>query len=100
MGPGEAERSTGNASVDSRVVVRRVLRFLSDGWRIWGRIRRRIGGGIEGRIHGRLRGRLRDRGAAAPGPNAQHQRDRKSTRLNSSHITISYAVFCLKKKTR
>src|SRR5437773_8102680 len=25
-------------------------------------------------------------------------RDRKSTRLNSSHITISYAVFCLKKK--
>src|SRR5437667_7972655 len=27
-------------------------------------------------------------------------RDRKSTRLNSSHITISYAVFCLKKKKR
>src|SRR5437667_3301663 len=27
-----------------------------------------------------------------------HSRDRKSTRLNSSHITISYAVFCLKKK--
>src|SRR5437773_4882508 len=26
------------------------------------------------------------------------KRDRKSTRLNSSHITISYAVFCLKKK--
>src|SRR5437773_4755118 len=26
--------------------------------------------------------------------------DRKSTRLNSSHITISYAVFCLKKKTK
>src|SRR5437773_8348802 len=26
--------------------------------------------------------------------------DRKSTRLNSSHITISYAVFCLKKKTQ
>ena len=25
--------------------------------------------------------------------------DRKSTRLNSSHLTISYAVFCLKKKT-
>src|SRR5436309_13792590 len=74
MGPGEGEPSTGNASVDSRVVVRRVLRFLSDGWRMWGRIRRRIGGGIEGRIHGRLRGRLRDRGAAARGPNAQHQR--------------------------
>src|ERR1039458_10634162 len=26
--------------------------------------------------------------------------DRKSTRLNSSHLGISYAVFCLKKKTR
>src|SRR5256885_7872783 len=26
-------------------------------------------------------------------------RDRKSTRLNSSHLVISYAVFCLKKKT-
>src|SRR5690349_23759206 len=27
-----------------------------------------------------------------------HRRDRKSTRLNSSHVEISYAVFCLKKK--
>src|SRR5207249_11562979 len=27
------------------------------------------------------------------------QPDRKSTRLNSSHVSISYAVFCLKKKT-
>src|SRR3712207_7281651 len=27
-----------------------------------------------------------------------HRRDRKSTRLNSSHANISYAVFCLKKK--
>src|SRR5690242_20958979 len=27
-------------------------------------------------------------------------RDRKSTRLNSSHMSISYAVFCLKKKSR
>src|SRR5690606_41826934 len=27
-----------------------------------------------------------------------HRRDRKSTRLNSSHVKISYAVFCLKKK--
>src|SRR3712207_8424114 len=34
-------------------------------------------------------------------PAAQHHarwRDRKSTRLNSSHANISYAVFCLKKK--
>src|SRR5699024_12613754 len=28
----------------------------------------------------------------------REQRDRKSTRLNSSHVSISYAVFCLKKK--
>src|SRR5437879_11096731 len=32
--------------------------------------------------------------AASP----EHGRDRKSTRLNSSHRCISYAVFCLKKK--
>src|SRR5205814_4895854 len=31
---------------------------------------------------------------------AQHPLDRKSTRLNSSHLGISYAVFCLKKKKR
>src|SRR5689334_23945269 len=34
---------------------------------------------------------------AAP---ALEQRDRKSTRLNSSHSSISYAVFCLKKKKK
>src|SRR5699024_11716778 len=28
----------------------------------------------------------------------QEQQDRKSTRLNSSHVSISYAVFCLKRK--
>src|SRR5256885_6806717 len=33
------------------------------------------------------------------GPCAQSTTDRKSTRLNSSHLVISYAVFCLKKKT-
>src|SRR2546426_6862835 len=31
---------------------------------------------------------------------ANASRDRKSTRLNSSHLVISYAVFCLKKKTQ
>src|SRR5699024_11237475 len=29
-----------------------------------------------------------------------HRVDRKSTRLNSSHVSISYAVFCLKKKKK
>src|SRR5437773_9431026 len=32
--------------------------------------------------------------------NRSQHADRKSTRLNSSHITISYAVFCLKKKKK
>src|SRR5260221_10517194 len=40
--------------------------------------------------------------ACAPAPGGaghhRHLRDRKSTRLNSSHTVISYAVFCLKKK--
>src|SRR3712207_7991075 len=44
------------------------------------------------------RGRLAQLVAAA-GQVAQHQRDRKSTCLNSSHANISYAVFCLKKNT-
>src|SRR3712207_6926113 len=35
----------------------------------------------------------------APG-RSRRRRDRKSTRLNSSHANISYAVFCLKKKSR
>src|SRR5258705_1771246 len=30
----------------------------------------------------------------------QYEADRKSTRLNSSHLGISYAVFCLKKKKK
>src|SRR3712207_7819969 len=41
----------------------------------------------------------RRRPAVLPGlEDAVEQRDRKSTRLNSSHANISYAVFCLKKK--
>src|SRR5690606_41986405 len=34
----------------------------------------------------------------APTLPSKGERDRKSTRLNSSHVKISYAVFCLKKK--
>src|SRR2546426_4913845 len=33
-------------------------------------------------------------------PVGERKRDRKSTRLNSSHLVISYAVFCLKKKKK
>src|SRR5215468_7555998 len=57
---------------------------LHDALPIWNRARDRARGG---RNSPTRRGR------------ARHQ-DRKSTRLNSSHITISYAVFCLKKKKK
>src|SRR3712207_7558314 len=46
-------------------------------------------------------GRTRPRTHPSPSPRrrrTQARRDRKSTRLNSSHANISYAVFCLKKK--
>src|SRR5690349_25106913 len=35
-----------------------------------------------------------------PSSSGRSRRDRKSTRLNSSHVEISYAVFCLKKKKK
>src|SRR5207249_11636632 len=56
---------------------------------------------------GRARGgaRVRERGLRGGGYDGQgrcdhRRRDRKSTRLNSSHVSISYAVFCLKKKNK
>src|SRR3989442_6113812 len=52
-----------------------------------------------GDVYLRLRGPLDlvERQGHVP---AEAQVDRKSTRLNSSHVRISYAVFCLKKKKR
>src|SRR2546426_2095900 len=38
--------------------------------------------------------------ALAEGETQENDQDRKSTRLNSSHLVISYAVFCLKKKKK
>src|SRR3712207_6860312 len=57
-------------------------------------------------VRGAARGRTADRRALqhrlaaglARGLLPPRRRDRKSTRLNSSHANISYAVFCLKKK--
>src|SRR5690606_41445910 len=43
--------------------------------------------------------RLNRGNPAEPRESAPPGGDRKSTRLNSSHVKISYAVFCLKKKT-
>src|SRR5699024_11861349 len=43
-------------------------------------------------------GPRRSRGSSPSAPRGSPAADRKSTRLNSSHVSISYAVFCLKKK--
>src|SRR6266702_3553015 len=43
-------------------------------------------------------GRRLFEGSWRSGQGARRHQDRKSTRLNSSHVAISYAVFCLKKK--
>src|SRR2546426_7457313 len=56
------------------------------------RLRRRVGSGVERPHH---RGLDLEQGAGRRRGDAS---DRKSTRLNSSHLVISYAVFCLKKK--
>src|SRR2546426_6485281 len=42
--------------------------------------------------------RRREPRGLAVHPHGPRRQDRKSTRLNSSHLVISYAVFCLKKK--
>src|SRR5690242_21110402 len=66
--------------------------------------------GVEGDIHAGETVQHRSRVARDPTqPNLRqvhlihselHDEDRKSTRLNSSHMSISYAVFCLKKKKK
>src|SRR5437667_7300069 len=52
------------------------------------------------RVRGTTAKPARPRGNGPPCPGSSTDQDRKSTRLNSSHITISYAVFCLKKKKK
>src|SRR5947207_6935794 len=47
-----------------------------------------------------LRGRAEHAEGGVRCPLSGKPRDRKSTRLNSSHTVISYAVFCLKKKKK
>src|SRR5256885_13335453 len=65
--------------VDDNDTNRKILRYLT---KSWGMTPTEAAGGHEALELLRL-------------PN---QRDRKSTRLNSSHLVISYAVFCLKQK--
>src|SRR3712207_7689803 len=52
---------------------------------------------LVGLLHRQLRDPAEDR-TERSGVGVGERRDRKSTRLNSSHANISYAVFCLKKK--
>src|SRR3989442_11807793 len=69
---------------------------LHDALPIW-----ECGGGARRRA-GALRGAALQRRAAdaRDDPGRGEAADRKSTRLNSSHVRISYAVFCLKKKKK
>src|SRR2546430_16796973 len=67
-------------------------------------VQQRALGGAAGRDHQQLGltqtcDRVGGGGVVLQPPGGFAQQDRKSTRLNSSHSQISYAVFCLKKKT-
>src|SRR2546429_2935364 len=53
---------------------------------------------ISGKAAATIFGRIKALGSDGRPPSPEQMLDRKSTRLNSSHGYISYAVFCLKKK--
>src|SRR5437867_5491033 len=55
---------------------------------------------VAGHLHARRKPEREQPHAVQPEQHREGLEDRKSTRLNSSHRTISYAVFCLKKKNR
>src|SRR3712207_7471319 len=78
-------RSPRRAADDRRDDARRVPQAPREGCRARAPVPADPGAGAVDRAHDRD-----PQGAAGP--------DRKSTRLNSSHANISYAVFCLKKK--
>src|SRR3712207_7951504 len=79
------------------ISVERLVGSVRLGRRPLGRARGPALRGLEGCREGRGRADpLRDQRRHP----RHHRLDRKSTRLNSSHANISYAVFCLKKKSR
>src|SRR6266496_4975056 len=85
----------GRLNADSDYVIEFLGHFVGNG----------VGAGFQNLIFGDASVLLDE---LAPGLNrevcevhgAAHDADRKSTRLNSSHVEISYAVFCLKKKKK
>src|SRR5699024_6850126 len=69
---------------------------LPEGHALLGQVVGAVGGGDEAAV-----GRRPHVGPVdGEGVNHGGEQDRKSTRLNSSHVSISYAVFCLKKKKK
>src|SRR3712207_8779811 len=68
--------------------------WSNDGWNYRDNLRDGFCRGCDRKLrrHGRYKRQRRRK-------HDDHRGDRKSTRLNSSHANISYAVFCLKKKT-
>src|SRR2546430_5866415 len=97
---GRNERAVDMHAVDNRIDAQDLdaIRFwFDDGGIVADADEEPVGGGGQALLNARDQialGVVGDRGTRAPGC-----QDRKSTRLNSSHSQISYAVFCLKKKT-
>src|SRR3712207_8072837 len=75
---------------------------LHDALPIWRRDHedRSLAGRLDEALVGACRGIALHGMAHGVRPSGIMQKDRKSTRLNSSHANISYAVFCLKKKKK
>src|SRR2546427_7972419 len=91
---GIAQRTRGTSSAISENALRAHIKFLSDD-RLEGR-----GTGAKGGETAALyvAEQFEAMGLKGAGAKGSFWQDRKSTRLNSSHSQISYAVFCLKKK--
>src|SRR5258707_11408 len=101
QGPRDADRAGRHCWINVRRYIRSVARCLvKDGP---GRLR--LAAGIfqerqsdDEHQGAACRGMPQNSPSPYPPPHAGEGRERKSTRLNSSHANISYAVFCLKKK--
>src|SRR5437773_2909812 len=102
---GFLDATAGEALVEGEPVrgpdPRRIFVFQENGVFPWLNVHENVGFGLRKQTNverDRIVARYIDMVGLGGFENAYpHELDRKSTRLNSSHITISYAVFCLKK---